>query len=73
MTTTPVPDDYVSSRSLAALLGELRTIYEPAGVGIWLFAPHKLLGGVSPISAIEDGKIEAVWTLVDQMQSGAFV
>ena len=57
----------------ATLLRELRQVYEPEGCGIWLYAPHKTWNGLSAVDLIEDGRIEEVLTVIDQLASGAYI
>lgn len=54
-------------------IAELFDVYKPEGALIWLFAPHKLLGGQIPAQAILDGDADKVAALVDQLTSGAFI
>ena len=57
---------------IATLLRELRGIYEPEGCGIWLYAPHKTWSGLSAVDMIEDGRINEVLQVIDQLASGAY-
>lgn len=54
-------------------LGRLATVYKPQGAALWLDSPHRLLGGRSAWSLIQEGNIEPVEQLIDQLESGAFV
>ena len=40
---------------------------------LWLDSPHPLLGGDSPFERIAHHDWDAVWALVDQLESGAVV
>lgn len=51
----------------------LSEVYEPEGVIVWMFSPHKLLGGQIPAEVIHDGHGDAVAALIDQLVSGAFI
>lgn len=58
---------------LAYLAEELAEFYEPEEARIWLFSPHRLLGGERPADRIQQGKTEDVLALVDQLRDGAFI
>jgi len=55
------------------LVTELADLYPPDEARLWLFSPHKLLQGERPADRIQQGKIEDVLTIVDQLKSGAYV
>jgi transcriptional regulator with XRE-family HTH domain len=58
---------------LEYVLDRLSDFYPPGEARLWLFAPHRLLDGDSPAQRIRDGNEEAVLTIIDQLQSGAYV
>lgn len=53
---------------LEYICDQLADFYEPNEARQWIFAPQKLLDGVSPASLIQDGKIEDVMRLVRQLR-----
>jgi transcriptional regulator with XRE-family HTH domain len=59
--------------TLEWLADQLHEFYEPADARLWLFSPHRLLGGETPAARIRDRKAEDVLALIDQLRDGAFV
>ena len=55
------------------LVSELADLHRPDEARLWLFSPHKLLQGERPADRIQQGKIEDVLTIIDQLKSGAYV
>lgn len=55
------------------LISELSDLYPPQEARLWLFSPHKLLGGERPADRIHQGKIEDVLTVIAQLKDGAYV
>jgi len=55
------------------LVGELAEFYQPDEARLWLFSPHRLLGGDRPADRIQQGQIEDVQALIMQLRDGAFV
>jgi transcriptional regulator with XRE-family HTH domain len=58
---------------LEFFLSELSEFYSPEEAKLWLFSPHKLLGGATAAERIQAGKTQDVFTLLDQLRSGAYV
>lgn len=71
--TQPQPDRRDHLLRLEWLMSELGDLYSPEEACLWLFSPHKLLGGDRPADRIQQGKIEDVLTVIDQLKDGAFV
>lgn len=69
----PQPDRLRRLLTLEWLIGELAEFYEPAEARLWLFAPHRLLGGERPADRIQQGKVDDVLALIAQLRDGAFV
>jgi len=69
----PQPDHLQRLLTLEWLLGELAEFYEPQEARLWLFAPHRLLGGERPADRIQQGKLDDVLALIAQLRDGAFV
>ena len=57
---------------LEFFLTELSEFYSADEARLWLFAPHKMLGGVSPADSIQTGNTADVFALLDQLRSGAY-
>jgi transcriptional regulator with XRE-family HTH domain len=57
---------------LEFFLTELSEFYSPDEVRLWLFSPHRLLGGETAAVRIQDGT-QDVFALLDQIRSGAYL
>lgn len=57
---------------LELFLGELAEFYSPEELKLWLFSPHKLLGGKTAAARIQTGETQEVFALLDQLRSGAY-
>ena len=55
------------------LASELAELYAPDEGRLWLFAPHKRLGGERPVDRIQEGKMEEVLAIIAQLKDGAYV
>jgi uncharacterized protein (DUF2384 family) len=51
----------------------LEEYYTPPEIRIWLFAPHPQLEGRRAIDVIQDGGAAAILSILDRMDSGAFL
>ncbi len=69
----PHPDRRNYLLLLEWLISELSDLYSPEEARLWLFSPHKLLGGERPAVKIQQGKIEDVLTVIAQLKDGAYV
>lgn len=70
----PQPDRLQRLLTLEWLIGQLREFYpEPDEARLWLFSPHRLLGGERPADRIQQGKTDDVLALIAQLRDGAFV
>ena len=58
---------------LEFFLTELAEFYSPEEAKLWLFSPHKLLGGETAAARIQAGKTQDVFALLDQLRSGAYI
>jgi hypothetical protein len=56
---------------VSRLCGALARAMQPAYVGRWLDEPNEMLGGLKPVEAIERGKIDLVWQVVEGLRSGS--
>jgi transcriptional regulator with XRE-family HTH domain len=55
-------------RDLEYIIDRLADFYEPNEARQWIFAPQKLLGGISPAELIRSGRIDEVMRLVGQLR-----
>lgn len=73
--TEPRGDQLRKLLGLEWLLGQLAELYAPDEAKLWLFSPHRSLGGESPAARIQsrgmDG-IDDVLALISQIKEGAF-
>lgn len=58
---------------LEFFLTELSEFYSPEEAKLWLFSPHKLLGGETAAARIQAGKTQDVFALIEQLRSGAYI
>ncbi len=58
---------------LEFFLTELAEFYSPEEAKLWLFSPHRLLGGETAAARIQAGKTQDVFALLDQLRSGAYI
>lgn len=69
----PQPTKLQQLLALEWLVDQLGEFYAPAEAKLWLFSPHRLLGGATPAVRIQEGKAQDVLALIDQLRDGAFV
>ena len=50
--------------TLEFLIGELAEFYTPQEARLWLFSPHRLLGGERAADRIQQGKVDDVLALI---------
>ncbi len=72
-TSSPQPGGLEKLLTLEWLVGELAEFYEPEQARLWLFSPHRLLGGDRPADRIQEGRVDDVLGLISQLSDGAFV
>jgi transcriptional regulator with XRE-family HTH domain len=70
---SPQPQGLQRLLTLEWLIGELAEFYTPDQARLWLFAPHRLLGGDRPADRIQRGQVDDVLALIAQLSDGAFV
>ncbi len=58
---------------LAFIIDQLSDFYEPHEARQWIFSPQKHLGGASPAELIQDGRIDEVRRLVNQIRDAVYV
>ena len=59
--------------ALEFILDELLEFYGPNEARLWLFTPHRLLGGRTPAEKISAGQDDEVRAIVAQLRDGAYV
>ena len=69
----PHPNTEKTLLELEYIVDQLSEIYEPNDARIWIFAPQKLLEGVSPAALIRDGRIDEVMRLVSQLRDAVYL
>ena len=69
----PQPSKLQQLLSLEWLADQLHEFYPPDEARLWLFAPHRLLGGDKPADRIQQNRSQDVLALIDQLRDGAFV
>lgn len=69
----PQPTKLQQLLALEWLVDQLHEFYDPAEAKLWLFSPHRILGGDTPANRIQAGKAQDVLALIDQLRDGAFV
>lgn len=68
----PGPNRLQRLLTLEWLVEQLSEFYAPDEARLWLFAPHKLLGGERPADRIQDGRVDDVLALIAQLRDGAY-
>jgi transcriptional regulator with XRE-family HTH domain len=58
--------------NLEYLVDELAQFYSPEEAKLWLFAPHRLLGGETPAEKIQRGELDDVLGIIAQLQDGTY-
>ena len=58
---------------LEYIIDQLADFYEPNEARQWIFARQKLLQGASPAELIQEGKIDEVLRLVNQIRDGVYL
>jgi transcriptional regulator with XRE-family HTH domain len=56
---------------LQRLCQALAEVGKPTYIGTWLQIPNEMLAGLKPVEAIERGKIDLVWQVVEGLRSGS--
>lgn len=69
----PQPDRLQRLLTLEWLVDRLADIYAPDEARLWLFSHHRLLHGDRPADRIQNGQLEDVLALIDQLRDGAYI
>jgi transcriptional regulator with XRE-family HTH domain len=69
----PHPTHLKRLLTLEWLTSELAEFYDRDEARLWIFTPHRLLRGETPARRIQDGRIDDVLELIEQLKTGAYV
>ena len=69
----PQPDKRDRLLLLEWLVIELAELYPPQEAQLWLFSPHRSLGGERPSDRIQRGDLESGLKIIAQLKDGAYV
>ncbi|MCH7543008.1 MAG: DUF2384 domain-containing protein [Proteobacteria bacterium] len=58
---------------LEFIVDQLSDFYEPDEARLWIFSPQKLLNGASPAELIQEGRIDEVRRLVNQLRDAVYI
>ena len=59
--------------ALEFIIDQLSDIYEPQEAKLWLYAPQRLLGNVSPAELIQEGRSQEVIAVVNQLRDSVYI
>ena len=71
--SSPQPRHLHALLTLEWLVSQLATYYTSDEAKLWLFSPHPLLRGQRPADLIADQRTDEVLTLIDQLDSAAYI
>jgi transcriptional regulator with XRE-family HTH domain len=69
----PHPRTQLVLSDLHYIVGRLRDYYTSDEIRLWLFARHPQLNGSRAIDLINDGRSEEVLSIIDRLDSGAYI
>lgn len=69
----PHPDAQRLLLSLEYIVDQLSDFYEPREARLWIYSPQELLGAETPAKLIQQGRVEEIMTIVDQLREGIYV
>lgn len=55
------------------IVDQLADLYEPQEARLWLFSRQKRLDGATPAELIQQGWIEGVIAIIDQLRDGVYL
>ena len=70
--SSPQPRSLDRLLRLEWIADELSQFYDPDQARLWIFSPHRQLGGERPADLIASDRTDAVLQLIDQLQSAAY-
>lgn len=71
--STPQPRYLDALLTLEWLVSQLATYYTADEAKLWLFSPHRQLGGRRPADLIAERRTDEVLRIIDQMDSASFI
>ena len=71
--SSPQPRHLHALLTLEWLVSQLATYYNSDEAKLWLFSPHPLLQGQRPADLIAEQRTDEVLTLIDQLDSAAYI
>lgn len=69
----PRPDAQKLLLNLEYIVDQLSDFYEPREARLWLFSRQRLLGGRTPAELLQEGRVDEVIAMIDQLRDGVFV
>lgn len=69
----PHPETQKILLELEYIVDQLADFYEPKDARLWLHSRQKRLGGETPVALIQQGKIDSVIAVIDQLRDGVFI
>lgn len=71
--SSPHRDSLERLLTLEWLIEQLSRFYDPDEARLWIFSPHRQLGGERPADLISDDRTDEVLALIDQLESASYV
>lgn len=69
----PHPDTEKLLLELEFIIDKLSDIYEPRDARLWIFARQRLLEDRVPAELIQQGKVDEVLAVVNELRDGVFI
>jgi hypothetical protein len=69
----PHPETQKILLELEYIVDQLADFYEPKDARLWLYSRQKRLSGVTPVALIQQGKIDEVIAVIDQLRDGVYI
>ncbi len=69
----PRPTTQKTLLELDYIVDQLADFYEPQEARLWLFSRQKRLDGATPAELIQQGRIEDVIAIIDQLRDGVYL
>lgn len=70
--STPRSGSLTRLLRLEWLAGQLAQVYRPDEARVWLFSPHRDIGGMRPVDLISNDRMDEVLAIIDRLQSAAY-
>lgn len=69
----PHPDTEKLLLELEFIIDKLSDIYDPRDARLWIFGRQRLLGDRVPAELIQQGKVDEVLAVVNELRDGVFI